>query len=122
MPVVIRVRTISASQTIRAPRKHPIKVGDRLYLYTGLRTKQARKLGEAECIVSVPVQIGHDDHLPMVGELCWASPINRQGFAENDGFYSHKEMLSWFEKNHGLPFAGHLIRWRLRPAEGPPAG
>ena len=28
----------------------------------------------------------------------------------------------WFERCHGLPFAGHLIRWRLRPPEEPPAG
>lgn len=31
-------------QTIRAARKYPIKVGDKLYLYTGLRTKYCRKL------------------------------------------------------------------------------
>jgi hypothetical protein len=35
-------------QTIRALRKYPFKVGDNLYLYTGCRTKQARKLGEAQ--------------------------------------------------------------------------
>jgi len=36
-------------QTIRAMRKRPFKVGDRLYLYTWMRTRWCRKLGEAVC-------------------------------------------------------------------------
>lgn len=36
-------------QTIRPPRKHPIKPGDKLYLYTGMRHPGCRKLGEAVC-------------------------------------------------------------------------
>jgi len=35
------------TQTIRKPRKHPIKVGDILHIYWKLRTKQCQKLGEA---------------------------------------------------------------------------
>ena len=37
-------------QTIRSERKRPIKVGDTLYLYTGMRTKRCRKLGSAGCV------------------------------------------------------------------------
>jgi hypothetical protein len=36
----------SKTQTIREPRKHPIKEGDKLYIYWKLRTKQCYKLGE----------------------------------------------------------------------------
>lgn len=36
----------SKTQTIRKPRKHPIKEGDKLFIYFGLRTKQCEKLGE----------------------------------------------------------------------------
>lgn len=36
----------SKTQTIRKPRKHPIKVGDKLFIYWKLRTKQCQKLGE----------------------------------------------------------------------------
>ena len=36
----------SKTQTIRLPRKHPLKVGDRLFIYWMLRTKNCRKLGE----------------------------------------------------------------------------
>jgi len=35
------------TQTIRKPRKHPLKVGDTLYIYWMLRTKKCEKLGEA---------------------------------------------------------------------------
>ena len=37
----------SKTQTIRKPRKHPIRVGDKLYIYWKLRTKECEKLGEA---------------------------------------------------------------------------
>jgi hypothetical protein len=36
----------SKTQTIRRPRKHPLKVGDKLYIYWKLRTKNCEKLGE----------------------------------------------------------------------------
>ena len=35
------------TQTIRKPRKHPIKKGDKLFIYWKLRTKECEKLGEA---------------------------------------------------------------------------
>jgi len=34
------------TQTIRKPRKHPIKVGDTLYVYWKLRTKDCEKVGD----------------------------------------------------------------------------
>jgi len=45
------------TQTIRAPRKRPFKVGDNLYLYTGMRTKWCRKLLDAVCIGVDPIRI-----------------------------------------------------------------
>lgn len=32
-------------------------------------------------------------------------------FACADGFKGRGEMLDWFEKQHGLPFTGILIKW-----------
>lgn len=37
----------SKLQTIRKPRKTPLKEGDKLFVYWKLRTKQCEKLGEA---------------------------------------------------------------------------
>jgi len=38
----------SKTQTIRKPRKIPLKVGDKIYIYWMLRTKNCEKLGEAK--------------------------------------------------------------------------
>jgi hypothetical protein len=36
----------SKTQTIRLPRKRPLKVGDKLFIYWKCRTKETEKLGE----------------------------------------------------------------------------
>ena len=38
------------TQTIRVPRKHPLKTGDKLFVYWKPRTKQCEKLGESEIL------------------------------------------------------------------------
>ena len=41
-----------------------------------------------------------------------ANPVGQAtAIAKADGFGSWEEMLDWFEKTHGLPFEGLLIRW-----------
>ena len=91
-------------QTIRAYRKDGLdpKVGDTLYLYTGMRTKQCRKLGEVKCKSVEPIY------------LSWEGcdfTIHQERWATNDGFDSFTHMLDWFEKTHGLPFEGLIIKW-----------
>jgi hypothetical protein len=41
-----KLRDGSKTQTIRAPRKQPLKVGDTLHIFWKMRTKQCQKLGE----------------------------------------------------------------------------
>jgi len=96
-------------QTIRAYRKvRDPKVGDTLYLYTGMRTKQCRKLGEVECTSVEHVKIGR---------YC-ASMSHKDDFAQADGFDTYGAMLDWFEQTHGLPFEGLLIRWDAQEMAG----
>ncbi|HYE33340.1 MAG TPA: hypothetical protein VEH27_18095 [Methylomirabilota bacterium] len=101
-------------QTIRAIRKDGKvpKVGETLYLWTGCRTKQARKLGEHKCKEVKPVEI----HLTFakVGDLVILAadtPSIIDFVAQEDGFKDWTEMRDWFEEVHGLPFHGNLIRW-----------
>ena len=92
-------------QTIRKLRKRPIRVGDTLRLYVGMRTKACRLLGEAVCGSVECVVFGHGRG---------SHPTARQdqeAFARTDGFESYAEMLAWFERTHGLPFEGVVIRW-----------
>lgn len=44
-------------QTIRARRKNPAKVGDTLYLYSGLRTRNCKKLREEKCKATTTIVI-----------------------------------------------------------------
>lgn len=53
-----QVATGKKRQTIRAWRKRPFFTGDKLYLYTGLRTSSCRKLGEAVAARVVAIVIG----------------------------------------------------------------
>jgi hypothetical protein len=95
------VLTGTKRQTIRPPRKRPIRPGDRLSLraWTGApyRSKQ-RELRQAICECVERIEIGED-------------------FADNaeaarDGFPSASAMRDWFRAQHGLPFVGDRIAWR----------
>lgn len=85
-------------QTIRraGPKWANVKVGDKLTLYTGLRTKQCRKLGEAvvESITPITIDTECDNvavetplgdfnlDLPALNDL-----VARDGFDSNDDFF-----------------------------------
>ena len=98
-------------QTVRRERKgRPIVAGDKLQLYTGLRTKGARKLADAVCTETAAVEIDRGD-LFLGGRF--ADAHDREGFAQADGFESYDAMASWFASKAGLPFRGRVIRWRV---------
>lgn len=96
-------------QTIRANGKRThAKEGDIIQLYTGLRTKACRKLGEAVCKGTTEIFI--DEH--NVTSPCGTRPfILGDDFAKRDGFKDKQDMIDWFRKTHGLPFKGTLIVW-----------
>ncbi len=97
-------------QTIRAERKDgrmPAKPGDIIALYTGMRTKSCRKLADVECIAVDPIRISY-------GYISVDSQIqDEHRLAVADGFDDVAAMRDWFNKTHGLPFSGLLIRWRF---------
>ena len=97
-------------ETIRARRKRPIKVGDRLYLYTGQRTKSCRKLGEGRCHTIKSVCIWPDSIVIEGVKIPWG--WHADCFARRDGFEDWPEMRDWFVGERGLPFRGVLIKWR----------
>lgn len=109
------------TQTIRAPRKCPIKVGDTLHLFTGQRHPGCRKLGIGRCTGVQAIKIDESTGFEVVEE----SPVqpvlrvrrlsDREAarLARADGFSSTREMVDWFRDRHGLPFRGHVIRWVL---------
>lgn len=97
-------------QTIRAKRKDGKNphIGERLHLYTGLRTKSCRKLGEATCINVQEIAIFAAG---IVLSGVWLSTNDQECLARADGFDDFGKMSDFFEKEHGLPFWGLLIEW-----------
>lgn len=105
------VESWDKTQTIRAKRKdgRDPKAGDQLYLYTGMRTKACRKLGQTvcketkQCTIKENLAIYIGTHCLTVGE--------EEQFARDDGFKTRGEFLNFFRETHGLPFYGLLIKW-----------
>ncbi len=108
--------------TIRAARKYPDRPGDTLYLYTGLRTKEAKLLAEVECVKVEQINIW-----PVIRALgsLKSMAISIDGvdlddsecehFARRDGFKSLSEMMKfWTTPKTRLPFSGQIIHWRAR--------
>ena len=98
------------NQTIRPKRKRSTRSGDKLYLYTGMRTKQCRKLREAICISVEPIEIlpasirinGRILGVPEMWEL-----------AQADGFEKLGHFYDFFREHYGVPhdIELELIKW-----------
>jgi len=97
-------------QTIRKQRKYPIKVGETLYLYIGLRTKKARKLRTEKCKWIDMIKI-YQDGIRLGKRWRLSHKRELDEFAQADGFENYTEMVKWFSETHGLPFEGILIKW-----------
>lgn len=105
-----KVKTGEKRQTVRAYRKdgRDPKPGDMLYLYTGMRTKNCKKLKEVVCQHIKDVII--DKGMAYINSFP-AVRFERDDFAKADGFNNFKEMEAFFSRVHGLPFYGLLIGW-----------
>jgi hypothetical protein len=116
-------------QTIRAPRKDGrahAKVGDTLYLYTGMRTKSCRLLRRAICARVATIKIC-DAYMMLNGQVIYSKRITESDdlriidneFAQDDGFENFLDMADWFRETHGLPFEGTVIYWEPLPQSHP---
>ena len=95
-------------QTIRKTRKRPFRAGDTLYLFTGMRTAQCRRLGAHPCLSVHDIAIGRN-HIEVDGRMLTPAEITE--LAQSDGFTSPGELLAFFRREHDLPLVGQLIRW-----------
>lgn len=102
--------------TIRAMRKRPFKKGDKLFLFSGLRTTQCKRLGECICMKVENIRIvelsgefiaGPFYFLSINGTTIMEDQVNC--LAAKDGFKDGISMMNWFKKTHGLPFIGQRI-------------
>jgi len=108
------IRSGKKTQTIR--RRARAKEGDRLQLYTGMRTSHCRKIIEADpiCILTNYIHLQPDGITFGNASL---SP-SADEFARMDGFRDYADMHAWFAERYGSPyFVGALVRWRLDDAQ-----
>jgi hypothetical protein len=99
-------------QTIR--QKCRAKQGDKLQLYTGMRSPGCRKLRDAYCVAVDAVSITPDG--PFFGQPGWW-PKDKNVFAERDGFQTYADMYQWFKTEYDLDddddfiFNGYVTMW-----------
>lgn len=112
-------------QTIRPVSKRVIISGDKLFLFTGLRTKNCR------CIIP-PIRIYHRDQHSFTFNpyvICKSVDKIKIGLLEvyinekelmgcdkfslayKDGFENYTDFYFFFKKQYGLPFEGVIIKW-----------
>lgn len=106
-------------QTIRAhgKRRHA-REGEALQHYTGMRTKQCRKIGDAKCTKVSPIELwigaaGTDELGIMVGDDYFCGSTAVREFAQADGFDTAADMVAFWRENHpGVDhFQGVLVEW-----------
>ena len=104
-----KVESGEKRQTIRLHRKRPIKVGDTLYLFTGMRTKGCRRL----TVQFAPDWRGDRVRCTETFSRRWGDLRDDEAIARADGFASANEFRAWFERMHS-PAPDTLfdvIRW-----------
>lgn len=92
--------------TVRAARMRHANVGERVQLYTAMRTKHCRKILTPDpiCIAITPILIGFDrDHSELISAIQvgerWLSDAEIEQFAIGDGF--------------GINWPEGTARWRM---------
>jgi hypothetical protein len=95
-------------QTIRPVRKHPITAGERLYLFTGQRTKSCRSLGTVLARKVCEIEMTASS-IKIDGVLM--SRMEFDDFARDDGFNDWHEMRAFFSATYKFPFKGQVICW-----------
>jgi hypothetical protein len=97
-------------QTIRADRRdgRRPRVGQRMFAYSGLRTKQAKLLRIGDITAVLPIEISPAG-IALEGKRLDDAEAN--ALALLDGFQHVNEMVGWFIEHHGRRFAGLVIRW-----------
>lgn len=92
-------------------RSQRCKVGDKLQIYVGQRTKACRKLRDAVCVGTAKIEI--TEECPWFLSLV-NGDVNPTGkpLHEQEGFQNVAEFVDFFRKTYGLPFVGWLHVWK----------
>ena len=99
-------------QTIRPKRKRPIKIGDTLYLFTGMQTKNCVRLKTVKCIDVEPIKIDlSGEYLSIQIHGQYLTYTKATELAQLEGFYTFEELLEFVAHTYGNKFDGDIIKW-----------
>jgi len=98
------------AQTIRRRRKRRTRPGDRLYLYTGMRSKRCRMLRQEVCTEVISIDI-YPRRVEVGGKPLDLDELD--DLARADGFDSIEALWSFFDETYGLPLVHQMriVRW-----------
>lgn len=97
------------TRTIRLKRRG--NVGDRCQHYTGMRTKQCRKLVDPDPVLREVTAVTLTPDMVIIGEAGLRGAA-LQKFAELDGFKDYDAMYAWLAKRHRKTIIdGYLHDW-----------
>jgi hypothetical protein len=112
-----RVERGEKLQTIRPRRKdgRMPKPGDKVSLFTGMRTAYCRRLGSSTVVEAFPVYLDLDE-LGARMIVINGMRLNfgeAEAFAKLDGFQNAREMIEWFRGTYpgAGAFNGFCVRW-----------
>lgn len=124
LPIAAGVELKPKRQTIRADRKRHARVGEELQHYCGMRTKNCFLIGRARCteVRDIVLTFGKFSAVSIGGTTnsdgSWQRETHYAGngldeFATMDGFGSWRDMVTFWQDNHGSlsVFTGVLIEW-----------
>lgn len=114
-------------QTIRLPRKRHARPGEKLQLFTGMRTRHCVKvIPDPFCTVVLPISIMFearrivDMALGIWSSGRWTQIDDLDAFARRDGFEDISDMSGFWVRAHGdiERFYGVFIGWQPDPHRG----
>lgn len=107
-------------------RRREATVGGTAHLFTGMRTKSCKRLGQSEILHCASILLAYDRHndAPLIRlGASYLSPVEIDILATQDGFESTRKMLAWFKQTYDtaeptytklgdkIVFEGFLITW-----------
>ena len=120
-PPILSGRKRHTIRAERAGRSRHARLGEAVQLYTGMRTKHCRLLGEPACTAVLPVRMNLRAGIVFANDGWIRLPIDLDLFAVADGFRDWDDLLAfWAEQHPGVTdFSGVMIQWKplipLRP-------
>ncbi|GHM98825.1 hypothetical protein WSM22_03150 [Cytophagales bacterium WSM2-2] len=81
--------------TIRQQRKNPIKPGDTLYLFTGMRSAKCKKFDTKLCLKVYPIEVDFKNRQIIIDGIK-LGPVSRESFATIDICGTENEFFKFF--------------------------